>query len=237
MNEELPKVTTEELEEKSIKDDVLKGVATGNIRMKPRWHFVLRTALLASGTLLILLTALYISSFIFFNLRQTGILFIPYFGFKGLPIIFRSMPWVLICLSIIFMMLLGVLAEHYAFVYDKPIVYSILAIVALVVLGGVALGMTSLHNWHRDPLSYTQPSDITIGKLIDENRDVYTIKDQKGTLIKISITDDTTFPDNGVHIGEEVLVIGDRDDGQIHATGIKRLSGHVPPPPTLMMQP
>jgi hypothetical protein len=235
MNEELPKVKPEGLEEKSIKDNVLKGVESGNIRMKPRWHFVLRTALIASGTLLILFTALYISSFIFFNLRQTGILFIPYFGFKGLPIILKSMPWILVCLSIVFMMLLGILAEHYAFVYDKPLIYSILAIITLVVVGGIALGMTSLHNWHRDPLSYTQPSDVTIGRLINEDHDIYTIKDQRGLLIKISVTEDTTFPDNGVHIGEEVLVIGDRDDGQIHAEGIKRLSGYLPPPPMLMM--
>jgi len=71
---------TEDANNNSIKADVLKAIKDGQVKMRPKWQFITKAALLIVGVVLVALTILYLVSFIVFVLRQTGLLFVPGFG-------------------------------------------------------------------------------------------------------------------------------------------------------------
>ena len=126
-------------EENKIKQDVLAAIAGGEIKQRPRWFFVLRGTLVGIGIGLGLCVVLYLISFILFILRETGVWFTPAFGFRGWFVFFRSLPWVLIGLSLIFTAVLEILVKRYSFAYREPLMYSVLGIVAIVAAGGFLL--------------------------------------------------------------------------------------------------
>ncbi|MBU4141685.1 hypothetical protein KKE99_02325, partial [Patescibacteria group bacterium] len=88
--------------QKSIKESILSVIKSGQVKMRPRWHFVLKTALAAFGVIILVLTVLYLASFIIFVLRQTGVLFVPAFGLQGWFAFFTNLPIFLIGLLIVF---------------------------------------------------------------------------------------------------------------------------------------
>lgn len=220
----------------SMKDSVLSALQKENVQMKPRWHFVLRGIFLVLGIIIILLTALYVSSSIVFSLRQTGVWLVPYFGFSGWLTFVRSLPWLLLILMVAFIVILEILVKRYEFAYGKPFMYSAVVILLLVIAGGVALGMTSLHEWNEDPLSstYTQPHEVTVGTVTSEtfskNGSTYMIQDAHGQKITVSADKNTSLPDGRLKVGDQALIIGRRDDGQVQAKGIKKVTGRIPLP-------
>src|SRR3989344_3614541 len=114
---------------RSIKEEVIARIKRGETIMRPRWHFVLRAMLYALGVLIAALALVYLASFIMFVLRETGLLFVPSFGFRGVGVFLFSLPWFLILLSLVFVFVLEVLVRRYAFAYRKPLLYSVFGIV------------------------------------------------------------------------------------------------------------
>lgn len=121
----------------SLKYRVLAAARRGDITMRPRWHFVLKGTLIGVGTLLTLLTLLYIASFVVFSLRQTGAWFVPVFGSGGWFAFFRAIPWFLVLFGVLFVALLELLVRRYSFVYRKPLLYALLGMLLVSVAVGV----------------------------------------------------------------------------------------------------
>ena len=124
---------------------VLKAIASGEVAMRPRWHFVLKTALVSTGGVIVLCAVLYLASFVIFVSRQTGGSFVPIFGSRGWYHFFISLPWVLILLSFIFVIILEILVRRYSFGYRQPLLFSVMGIVVIVVAGGGIVAQTSFH--------------------------------------------------------------------------------------------
>ncbi|MBU3925378.1 hypothetical protein KJ854_05620 [Patescibacteria group bacterium] len=131
--------------QKSIKESILSVIKSGQVKMRPRWHFVLKTALAAFGVIILVLTVLYLASFIIFVLRQTGVLFVPAFGLQGWFAFFTNLPIFLIGLLIVFIIVLELLVRHYAFAYRRPLLYSAVGIFILVFAGVMVIENTSFH--------------------------------------------------------------------------------------------
>jgi hypothetical protein len=55
--------------ENSISNNIEQAIKSGQVKMRPRWHFVLKTVLAISGGLFVLLTILYLASLIIFISR------------------------------------------------------------------------------------------------------------------------------------------------------------------------
>lgn len=131
--------------ENDIKNQVLAAIKSGDVKQHSRRYFVWRGILIGTGIGLVLCLVLYLASFIFFILRQTGVWFVPAFGFRGWFAFFRSLPWLLIALSAVFIIALEILVRRYAFTYKEPLVYSVVGILVIVTAGGFLLFETSLH--------------------------------------------------------------------------------------------
>lgn len=223
----------------SIKDKVLAAISSGQIKMHPRWHYVLKGALAILGVVMLMLGLLFLISFIMFYLHHTGAWFAPSFGFRGAQIFLTSLPWVLILTTVVFLILLEVLVKRYAFAYRQPLLYSALALIALVTLGGVAVAQTPLHSGflrqareHRLPFGeqlYKEfgmkgPRNIhpgTVRELIDSGFILGTRREENLT---IRVTPQTRFPEGyDISEGDLVLVVGEREGDTVEAFGVKKI--------------
>lgn len=220
--------------EKNIRDTVMSALKTHDIKMRPKWHFILRGTLWAVGGILVLLVLLYLIGFILFSIRETGIWFEPSFGSPGWMAFFRSLPWLLITIAILFILVLEVLVQHFSFAYRTPLLYSALGIISLVLLGG-ALAAPA----HRTLFRATRPQGIPImepfyrhygqerlqdvrrGQVLVRGASGFVMSDPRGETSTVEITPQTKLPagaDFGV--GDTVVVFGQSQGGVVRAAGI-----------------
>jgi hypothetical protein len=225
---------------KNIKERILDRIRSGQVVMRPKWHFVLKALLAAVGGLLLLLAALYLVSFILFVARQTGAWFGPGFGPPGVGALLRSLPWTLIILSVIFVAILEVLARRYAFAYRRPLLYSIAAIVLLVLVGGVLvapLHRALFRDMREHRLSmFAERFYRGFGPLPFPSRELYRgtvaeltsggliLEDFQGVTTSVRFTPRTRMIRGGTFaVGDEVAVFGMTSGTDVFAHGIRAL--------------
>lgn len=104
---------------------IIEKLKQGEFKMRPKWHFVLRVVLVAILIILFLLSALFLFSLILF---PSG----PF-------------PWPLLILVIIFIALLEYFLQEFKIVYRRPIIYSFLIILCLLIISGLFLNKVHFH--------------------------------------------------------------------------------------------
>ncbi len=230
---------TEETPKKSIRDKVLETIRNGEVKMYPRWRFILKTGLLITGGLLLFLSLLYLISFILFITHRNGVWFAPVFGFKGVRSSFLSLPWLLILISILFILILELLVRRYSFAYKKPLLYSVVGIILFTIIGGGLLASTPFHEglfekaredrlpitgllYRRFGMSHSQNINSGTIQSITENGFIMTTPG--GEKLEVAVTPETRLP-YGFNFAEGnlVVVFGEREDGKIEALGVRKI--------------
>ncbi len=217
-----------------IKEKVLERIKNQRLKMKPRWHFILKTILMVGGALIILLTLIYLISLIGFVLHQSGLTFLPAFGWPGLMILLSSLPWFILAGIIIFIGVLGLLVRHHPISYRKPLIYSLLAILILITIGGLISLEFGFHQnvWQRinkGPMEFLyrsampHPENVHIGLIEGMTEEEITIINDLNEKISVSVSSETRFPRGmGFQVGDQVIIWGRRDNGSIRAFGMGR---------------
>lgn len=227
--------------QKTIEENILATIKSGQLKMRPRWHFALKAFLAALGGVILGLTVLYLASFIIFILKQTGVLFVPAFGWEGWYAFFTHLPIFLIFLVIIFIAILELLVRHYAFAYRRPLLYSAIGIFVLVFLG--ALAVVNSH-FHGDISEYADNnketfvgklyadygrqrfSDVHRGMIIQMINNGFIMRDRREDALMVVITRRTRLPFGAdFSDGDIVVVFGPRNDGMVQAFGIQEIEG------------
>lgn len=226
---------------KNIHDTILKKIHDGDVDMKPRWYFVLRSVLAITGVVLTALLTVYLFSFIFFFLDQSGVLFAPAFGFRGISFFVMSSPWILIGVSVVFVLLLFVFTTHYTFSYRRPLAYSFIAIVALALLGSYLIDRTTMHArlgsyMEREgvpvlgPLYrgavHELPPGVHAGVIVEVTDIGFVLQTEEGSKVDVHVTEDTRSPrDMQFEVNNHVFVFGDEMAGAIEAFGVRPVEG------------
>ncbi len=226
-------------QQKDMRSSVLESIKSGQLKMIPKWHFALRTTLVISGGVILALAIIYLGSFIVFAMHQTGAWYTPRFGSRGIYEAFRSLPWVLVILALVFIVVLEVLAKHFAFTYRLPLLYSLLCIMAVVLATSILVSRTAFHRTmsrfviqHRMPFAEPfyrgfgerHPPDVHRGIVINTTTQGFMLN-EIGEPITILITRQTRLPfGTDFEPGDQVLVFGDNDDHTIQALGIRKIS-------------
>lgn len=126
------------MEEKlqNIKDKILSYINHGEVKMKPKSYFVLRSILQGLSILIVFIAILYLASFVSLIMKEKDVL-----SFKPheLRSFLLGIPWMIVFLSLILLIVLEVLTRKFAFVYKKPIAYSLFATIVLVLVIGLIL--------------------------------------------------------------------------------------------------
>lgn len=129
-------------EQKTIQRKILTVIESGKVKMRPKWHFVLKAILIVLGMILLYLTLLYLISFMIFVVREDR----PWMGPGPLMVaILDGLPWFLIALALVFIGLLQHLVKKYQFGYGKPLFYLVLAIIGVVALGSLIVDASDFH--------------------------------------------------------------------------------------------
>ncbi len=218
---------------------LLTAIQHGKVKMRPKWHFILRAVLIGMGTVIVLLALFYIISLIIFILHFNGAWFVPAFGYEGWYALVASLPWALVGLTVLFLLILEQFVRHYAFAYHQPLLYTALSIVVIAFGGGILVAYTPLHmrlssyaehralpfagRFYHLPRS-SQPRNIHHGIIRDLEDTGFILQNSFNELLHVHIVPQTRFP-RGTEFGEgdEVIIFGNRDDDTITAQGIRAL--------------
>ncbi len=220
---------------------LLESIRKGELKMRPKWHFVLKTVLILLGAIILLLSILYLVSLIIFGLRETGVIFTPGFGMKGTILFFRSLPWVLIILVGVFLIILEILVRKYSFAYKTPLLYSAFVIVLGALMGGWIIARTPLH-WvviHRAPefniplvgpmyrdIRYPAFKEIHTGKIVFITPRGFDMQNPRDEMIVVVMNPETRVMKRmELHVGDNVMVIGPRIGNTIDAFAVRNISG------------
>lgn len=220
---------------------VIKVIESGNVKMRPRWYFVMRDVLAGVATVILLLMAVYLASFIVFILHQDGAWFVPVFGLAGWYSLFNALPWVLILLTTGFVISLALFGRRYASSYQWPLLYSLLGIFFLVAAASFLFVQTSFSqalfdgpisrdfpflNEYYPGFGILSPNDIHRGVVIATTTDGFLLEDaMDDRTSSVVLTMATTFPVQGaVKPRDAVVVFGERNaSGTILAAGVETL--------------
>lgn len=216
--------------------NIIEKIKKGEIKMKPKWHFALKTLLVILSTIVASLFILYLISFIFFSLRLSGLWYLPKFGFRGLGPLLFSLPWLLLLSAILLIVVLEILVRRFSFVYRRPILYTVLGIIILVLLGGFLINKTHMHpalfqraeKGHLPIVGpmyrgYGMPNleDVHRGVVSEITDDGFVLQDQNGQLFTVS-TSSTRFPfKQKIQKDDAVIVLGKAENDSIKAVGVR----------------
>ena len=227
-----------------LNNEIISQIKEGKVEMKPRWFFLLRAIFGILGTFLISLCLVFLVSFIMFGLRKSGIIFAPEFGARGFFLFISSLPWILITFSAAFLLVLQILIKRYSFVYRKPIIYSLVALVVITALICLILPSFTFHNaifksfrpengaelppvgkFYRN-FGVPHPPEVIRGFIVDFSTGTLIIATDDGATSSVIINDFTRMsPDVVLESGRELLILGPRStSGIIRAFGIREIS-------------
>lgn len=129
------------MEHKSIQENIIESIKSGKIHMKPRWYFILKFILNILLVSVVFFTSIYLLSFMGLILHEKDLFNIFDLSPRGMKMLMTSIPWIVVMLSITLVMVLYVLVKDHSFVYKKPVAYSLSGLVLLVILIGFVVHM------------------------------------------------------------------------------------------------
>lgn len=221
----------------SIKENVLKAIESGHLKMRPKWKFVTGAALVMASIAAGALVTLFVSSFIVFMLRKNGVWFVPDFGREGLGTFITSLPWLLVVVAAILIALLEILIRRYSFAYGRPVLYSALGVILIMLIGGLGIGLSSFHEdlfertergempfgapWYQHFMQ--QPDNVTVGTITAILGGGYEIEGPRDEIFTVSVTAQTKLPmENNLKVGDNIVILGIRAGHSIQAVAIEK---------------
>ncbi len=212
---------------------MLQKIRRGEVKRIPKYVFSARGALLILAIMLVAAFLLYVTSFLFFAVQVSGLWDLTAFGFIGMELLVGNFPWLIVALAIVFIAVLEVLLAHYTFVYRRPLLYSAICIALLVVLTGLGIRYTKLHELiygHIEQGSlqgakplyerYTNPNPNQFhpGTVLEVRADGFTLEQRDRSVLYVHITPQTRMKEGfKIYPGGRLLVVGHVVDGSIIA--------------------
>ncbi|MDB5265579.1 MAG: hypothetical protein JWM39_292 [Parcubacteria group bacterium] len=232
----------------SIQQAVLDKVRAGTVRRRPRWQFILRVAGTIVVISLLLVIAAFLISFILYSLNESGEQFLLGFGLRGIQVFLTLFPWLFGLVALGLIVLLEWLIRGFRFGYRIPLLNIFLGVVGVSIVLGIVISVTPLHTTlqgfaakdqlpilgqpYKHVLDHHEDEGLSRGKVITVGANEFIIQHDDHD----RDTDDGTFsihvaPDASIvlpHVGDEVLVFGEPEQGYIDASNVLVLSPLLP---------
>jgi hypothetical protein len=221
-----------------LKETIISAIKKGEVTMRPRWHFVLRSALLLLGVIVTVLLLLFLSSFVAFMLRASGAAFVPHFGFLGLRSFIIAIPWLLILATLLFLVVLEILTRFYGFTRKIPLLYSALGVIVFVLLSTFIIGQTAFHErmslramkgglpivgeiYRWSP----ELADVHRGRVLEITESGFILKHRRDATTSIIVSESTSLPYGDAFTeGDIVVVFGEKSRDVITAQGVIKVT-------------
>lgn len=207
----------------NISKEIIGKIKKEKIKIKPKSYFILRGLFFILGTVFIFFLSFFIVSFIIFILRSNGSLLLPRFGLRGFGILLVSFPWLLAITALLFIVVLEIFAKHYKFIYQKPLLYSVIGITIIVLLGGFLFTRIPIHNKvleNKMIYSLYGNRDLEksqVGQVIEITEIGFVMKSKNGKIFTVKAEVEN------IEKEDWVIVIGNKENGVIDAKGVKKI--------------
>jgi hypothetical protein len=129
-----------------IEQTVLDKIRTGKVSMRPRVYFMSKIALVALVLFLLVFATAFLVSYILFDIKASGQVFLLGFGGQGLLIFFLLFPWKILFAEILLLVVLERLLQRFQFGYRNPFLYVLAALVFAVTVVTSLINLTPLHS-------------------------------------------------------------------------------------------
>lgn len=230
--------------ETEIKSNVFEKIRKGEISMRPKMYFIARAALLIIVAVIAFIIAMFVLSFAFFSIHESGEQFLLGFGQRGLLAFIALFPWWSLVFTILLILLLDYLLRYFKFGYRVSMLEIFLFALAVVIIAGIIINFTPLHS---SLLNNADNDNLPIiGSLYEQIHDsheaqgVYRgdITSIQGNEFVITHNDTDRDSDDGtwtimapegfdittLHVGERVYVAGKFIRGIVYAYGIQEFT-------------
>ncbi len=223
-----------------ITEKVISKIEKGELKMRSKTYFIAKTILAIGLLFLTFLIVLYFGSLIIFVLRINDILLFHGMGFHPIRSILLSFPWYLVLLIFILIVLIEIIGKRFCLIYRKPLIFSLLAILILVIASSFLIEKSSLHysffrlaeqerlpffgRMYRD-LGNLDIDDAHFGIILEKENNLWLIELDNGEIVSLKITEKTrgkrTFSE--IEEGEKVIVIGEMRQRVIDVISFKKI--------------
>lgn len=220
-------------EKNSIKDRILNEIKKGDIKMHPKFHFLLRLIILTTIIVLLILVIVFLISFIVFSSENNGARFLLGSGFSGVMSLMHSLPWIIILIVLIVILLIEGLVKKFKFAYRRPLIYSLLIILII----GLACGLLMHHeSFHRTVscllndsfLSGSRlsvPSNVHEGRVYRINENEIEIMDLNGQILQaIFPSESFKLQDKEFERGDRIIFTGPQNGPIINISSYRKLN-------------
>ncbi len=143
----------------NLKSKILETVQKNNIKMIPKWKFVLYSALGIAGVWFTFLVLVFVVSLIFFVLSRYGFMDMPFFGFMQTLHALGAVPFALFFAAIILLIVMEIISRMYTFTFRKPLSVTLLGITLVVAFSSYMVSQTPVHEYVRD---YMKSHNLTM---------------------------------------------------------------------------
>jgi hypothetical protein len=210
----------------SLKTKILETVQKNNIRMIPKWKFVLYSSLGIIGTFFIFVLAVFLFSLTLFLLSRYGFMYMPFFGFMATLRALDALPQLLLGCSIILLIIVEALTRYYTFSFKRPLLLMLLLITGGALVISYGISESPIHERMRDyardhhlgivSKAYERPRhfkdrgnlDVLRGEVISASSSQIAIQLFDGKVI-LARASTTRLTKDLPALGEDVVFLGD----------------------------
>ncbi len=233
-------------EQNNISKEILERIRSGEVQMRPRLYFVIKTMIVLVLATFIFLVSIWLVSFISFGLRLSGNESLLQFGTRGTYLFLMLFPWGLALLDVALIVLLGWIVRRFRFGYRKPLLYVFGVAVAVIVLAGLLFDRET--PFHDDRFEEAEAGELVspFGFIYEsahsktpEEHGVYRgfVLEVREDSFVLTHDDHDEDEDDGtwnvvpplgfdigtLRVGDKVYVVGEREEGSVEAYGVRVL--------------
>lgn len=204
--------------------------------MRPKWRFALLHVSLIIAIVLVAIGLVYFGSFVTFLWRAARFSALPAFGPAGYGVFFDAFPWWHLVIILVAIVAFVYLLRRSTHLYRWPLAVTLGVFLFAFLCAALVTDTTRFHDRlsHRliqgfgvpllGPLYHGQGrlvrGLVTPGEISKISSSTWIVQLDDDT-VRVEINDETRIPANwNPEVGDEIVIIGERDDGVIEAIGI-----------------
>lgn len=220
----------------NVEEKVMGRIKSGRVKLRSRYIFLAEKLGLGSVFVLSILLAVLFFNLVLFYLRASDNLAYLSFGSRGFFAFLESFPYLLVVVFVLLIFIAGFLVKKSDWSYKKPFGCLAIGIIALVIIFGSFLALTSIAERIERGAFGEHPAGMFFrpffrpgfderrlgeaGLIIEANEETVVIQTPHG-LQKIDLSKLEDKPDQPLAAGFFVMAVGERKGDVFMARGIR----------------
>lgn len=210
----------------NLKIKILETVKNNDIRMIPKWKFVLYSSLAIMSLLFVFLVTVFLFSLIFFVLSRYGFMYMPFFKSIGAVHALRAIPILLLLCTIFLLVLIEIISRYSSFSWRRPLGVTFLVLTSGATVISYVISQTNMHDYVRSyakshhfdmmsqayerPLPFRQAEGMTVvrGEVIATSSTTATLLLFDGVKLVIRATSSSATTFVPPKVDDDVIVMG-----------------------------